>query len=199
MSDIPEYDPTKDDMGATGGARGGGDDNPQDYNVPGEPTETPDERRRWWGKKGVRPKYQKDPQDIPLSEFPKEKSGLPKQKGSAETSFTDTEGNLDYAAEREFLEKEIPNKNNIALLEVEKAFPNLDKDQLDLQYKVITIQETKVRAIPEVKMKHKDKWHPLYTKKGETPKKLSTIDFQKKSNQLSTLLKGFSKMLKKSS
>ena len=42
MSDIPEYDPTKDDMGATGGARGGGDDDAQDLNLPGEPTETPE-------------------------------------------------------------------------------------------------------------------------------------------------------------
>ena len=47
MSDIAEYDPTKDDMGAAGGARRGGDENPQDYNLPDEPTEAPDERRRW--------------------------------------------------------------------------------------------------------------------------------------------------------
>ena len=44
MSDIPEYDPTKDDMGAAGGPRGGGDENPQDYNLPGAPTEAPDEQ-----------------------------------------------------------------------------------------------------------------------------------------------------------
>ena len=170
MADIPEYDPTKDDTGAAGGARGGGDDDAQDWELPGGPTEAPDERRRW-RKEGARPKYQKVPQDIPMSEFPKEKSGLPKQKGAAETSFTDTEGNLDYAAAREFLAKGIPNKDNIALLEVEKAFPNLDKDQLDLQYKVITRQGTKVRAILEVKMKHKDKWYPLYTeKRGDTKK-----------------------------
>ena len=30
MADIPDYDPTKDDTGAAGGARGGGDDDTQD-------------------------------------------------------------------------------------------------------------------------------------------------------------------------
>ena len=43
MSDIPEYDPTKDDMGATGGARGGGDDDTQDWHLLGGPGETPAE------------------------------------------------------------------------------------------------------------------------------------------------------------
>ena len=56
MAEIPEYDPKKDDMGAAGGARGGGDENPQDYKVPDEPTEAPDERRRRWKKEGARPK-----------------------------------------------------------------------------------------------------------------------------------------------
>ena len=155
MADIPEYDPTKDDMGADGGARGGDDENPQDYNLPGGPTDSPDERRRWWEKGGARPKdpyaYQKlphDDKDIPLSEFPQDKSGLPKQKGRAETSFTDAEGNLDCAAAREFLANEIPNKDNIAIREVEKDFPKLDKDQLDVQYKVITRQGTRVRGYP---------------------------------------------------
>ena len=63
----------------------------------------PEEQRRDWQKEGARPKnpweYQPiphdDKDDIPMSEFPEEKSGLPKQKGSAETSFTDSEGNLD--------------------------------------------------------------------------------------------------------
>ena len=105
-----------------------------------------------------------------MTEFPKEKSGLPKQRCSAETSFTDSEGNLDYDAAREFLANEIPNKD-IATREVENDFPNLDKDQLDVRYKVITRQGTRVRAILEVKMKHKEKWYPLYTKKrGDTEK-----------------------------
>ena len=81
-------------MGAAGGARGGGDENLQDYNVPGGPTEAPDERRRWW-KEGARPKdpyrYDRVPQDDKdtlMSTFPKEKSGLPStSKGTAETSF----------------------------------------------------------------------------------------------------------------
>ena len=176
MADIPDYDPTKDDTGAAGGARGGGDDDAQDYNLPGGPTDSPEEqRRRWPG--GARRKnpyaYQKlphDDKDIPMSEFPKEKNRLPKQKGTAETSFTDAGGNLDYAAAREFLANEIPD-DNIAMREVENAFPKLDQGQLDVRYKVITRQGTRVRAILEVKMKHKDKWYPLYTKKrGDTEK-----------------------------
>ena len=164
MANIPKYDPTKDDTGAAGGAPGGGDDDTQDWSLPGGPTYSRDERRSWW-QKGARPKdpyaYQKlphDDKDIPMSEFLKEKSGLPNQRGSAETSFTDTEGNLDYSAAREFLENEIQNKDNIAIREVEKDFSNLDKDQLDVQYKVITRQGTNVRTILEVKMKHKTKW-----------------------------------------
>ena len=101
--DNPGYDPTGDDMGAAGGATRGGDENPQDSNFPGRPTDSPEEQRRDWQKEGARPKnpweYQPiphdDKDDIPMSEFPEEKSGLPKQKGSAETSFTDSEGNLD--------------------------------------------------------------------------------------------------------
>ena len=40
MSDPVDIDPTKPEEQ---GAAGGGDENPQDYNVPGEPTEAPDE------------------------------------------------------------------------------------------------------------------------------------------------------------
>ena len=39
MSDPIDVDPTKDNMGAAGGASGGDDENPQDYNVTGAPTE----------------------------------------------------------------------------------------------------------------------------------------------------------------
>ena len=179
MADPIDIDPTTDDEGAAGGAAGGGDDDAQDYNLPGGPTEAPDKERRKWYQRGARPKnpwaYEPIPHDdgddIPMSEFPKEKSGLPKQKGSAETSFADAEGNLNYAAAREFLANEIPNKDNIAIREVENDFPNLDKDQLDVRYKVITRQGTRVRAILEVKMKHKEKWYPLHTKKrGDTGK-----------------------------
>ena len=204
MADIPEYDPTKDDMGAGEGSKGGGDDDTQDWRFPGGPTEAPDERRRRWPG-GARPKYpyERVPQhdkDIPLSEFPKEKSGLPKQKGSAETSFTDAEGNLDYAAAREFLANEIQNKDNIAIRDVEKDFPNLEKDQLDVQYKVITRQGTKVRAILEVKMKHKDKWYPLYTKKRRDTEKTFNNTLPKEIKSALDPFEGLqhSKMLKKS-
>ena len=44
MADIPEYDPTRDDMGAAeGGATGGADDDTQDFNLPGRPTDSPEE------------------------------------------------------------------------------------------------------------------------------------------------------------
>ena len=96
MADIPEYDPTKDDTGAAGGASGGGDDDAQDWNLLGGPTDSPEEQRRRWYQRGAMPKdpyrYERlphDDEDIPMSELPKEKSGLPKQKGDAETSFTE--------------------------------------------------------------------------------------------------------------
>ena len=54
IRDGDPYDPSTDDMGHTGGAIGGGDENPQDYKFPDTPTETPDQRR--WEKKGAKPK-----------------------------------------------------------------------------------------------------------------------------------------------
>ena len=94
MDDFPGRDTTKDDTGAARGASGGGDDDTQDFTLPGGPTEAPDKRRsRWPG--GARPKtkgfYEQLPQhdkDIPMTRFPKEQSGLPStSKGTAETSF----------------------------------------------------------------------------------------------------------------
>ena len=94
MADIPEYDPTKDDTGAAGGARGGGDDDTQDWSLPGGPTEAPDERRRRWpggARSKIKGPYEQLPQhdkDIPMSTFPKEKSGLPStSKGTAPLSL----------------------------------------------------------------------------------------------------------------
>ena len=90
-----EIDPTKDDTGAAGGARGGGDDDTQDWSLPGGPTEAPDEQRRRWPE-GARPKtkgsYEQLPQHDPgtsMTTFsPKEQSGLPStSKGTAETFF----------------------------------------------------------------------------------------------------------------
>ena len=94
---VPELDPT-DDTGAAGGASGGGDDGAQGYNLP-PPTENPDEQRSRWKREGAKPKkpyaYKKLPQqdkdDIPMSKFPQEKSRLPPQKGTAETSFIEGE------------------------------------------------------------------------------------------------------------
>ena len=85
--------------------------------------------------------------------FLKEKNGLPDPKGTAETSFI--EGLT----------------NNMVIQEVEKYFPLMDRNQLNLRYKKITRQGTAERAIIEVKMKHRDKWYPLYTKtRGDTEK-----------------------------
>ena len=63
MSDIPDIDPTTKDQGAAGGATGGGDENPQDYNLPGGPSYPDDpaakQKSFWkdiWEKRGARPK-----------------------------------------------------------------------------------------------------------------------------------------------
>ena len=89
------------------------------------------------------------------------------------TSFRNPDGSLNYTAAKTFLENKIPDEN-MATLEVKQDFPYLDKDQLDVHYKVIKRQGTKVRAVIKIKMKHKDKWCPLYTRKrGDTKKTLN--------------------------
>ena len=80
-----------------GGASGGSDENPQDYKLPGAPDAPAAKRKSFreeiWEKRGAKPKdpyvYQRlsDKDDIPMSEFPKENSGLPPPEGTAETSF----------------------------------------------------------------------------------------------------------------
>ena len=166
MADIPEYDPTKDDTGAAGGSRGGGDENPQDYDLPGGPTDSPDEERRRWFQKGARPKdlyaYKPRPHDdegIPMSTFPKEKSGLPStSKNTEETSFIEgtPSGRTMTAAEQ------------MATREVEQDFPYMDNNRVEVRYNA-TGRGT--GAIIEVKMRNKTKWYPLYTKsKGDTEK-----------------------------
>ena len=81
MSDQIDIDPTKPEEQ---GAAGGGDENPQDYSVPGEPTETPDEQRRWWEREGARPKdpyrYEKLPQHDQQNFLTKKKDYLPLQR-----------------------------------------------------------------------------------------------------------------------
>ena len=49
MADPIDIDPTRDDEGAAkGGATGGGDDDAQDWSLPGGPTDSPEEQRRRW-------------------------------------------------------------------------------------------------------------------------------------------------------
>ena len=89
-----------------------------------------------------------------MTTLPPEKKGLlSTSKDTEETSFItgETSGRVLTA-------------KDMATLEVEKDFPNLDRNQLDLRYRTVTRHGTAVRAIIEVKMKHRDKWYPLYTK-----------------------------------
>ena len=158
MADIPEYDPTN-DKGAGRGATGGGDGNPQDYNLPGGPTDSPEEQRRRWWQKGARPKdpygYKPLPHDdegTPMSTFPKEKSGLPStSKDAEETSFIEgtPSGRIMTAAEQ------------MAMREVEQDFPYMDNNRVEVRYNS-TGRGT--GAIIEVKMRNKTKWYALYTK-----------------------------------
>ena len=89
-----EYDPTKPET--TGGARGGGDENPQDYQFPDAPTQASDDRwKKFWEKIGAKPKdpyrYQKLPEDFPMSKLPNEKSGLSPLKGGEGTAETSSD------------------------------------------------------------------------------------------------------------
>ena len=161
MSDIPEYDPKKDDMGAGEGARGGGDENPQDYNLPDKPKGAPDERRRLWKKEGARPKYpyervpQHDKDDIPMStKLPDEKKGLPStSKGTAETSFI--EGNPS--------EHVLTTAEKLGTMEVEQHFPNIDHSKVAVRY--ISQERGGLGDRFEVKMRNKTKWYPLFVQK----------------------------------
>ena len=186
MSRVPEIDPKSKDMGAAEGAKGGGDENPQDYKLPGgpgapdAPADPAPKRRCLFDQITAMKKkpYQKVSQDeIPIPELPKEKSGLPSSsksgEGTAETSFIEGE-----PSGRGLTAKDM------ATLEVEKDFPNMDHSKAEVRYR-----DTGTGAIIKVKMRNKTKWYPLYTHKKEAkPKKLSTKNFQKKSKRLSTLL-----------
>ena len=154
MTEIPDIDPTKDDTGAAGGARGGGDDDAQDLNLPGGPTEAPDEQRKWWSR-GARPKtkgpYTQLPQHdkgaIPLTTFSKEHSGLPStSKATKETSFMDDETTP--------LGRVLTAKEKAVILEVEDYFPFMDPDIIQFRYHE-TVKG--IRTIIEVKMVKKDK------------------------------------------
>ena len=116
-----------------------------------------------------------------MPEFPKENCGLPPQKGgegTEETSFIEGETS-----------RRVLTAKDMATMEVEKDFPNMDHSKVEAQYR----ETTGGGAIIEVKMRNKTKWYPLYTqKKRRNRKKLSRNNFQKKSKGLSTLLQAFS-------
>ena len=165
MSAVPEIDPEKpEDMGAAGGASGGGDENTEDYKLPGgssapdPPVKPPSKLRSMWDSITEKRKdpytYKKlsDKDDIPISELPKEKSGLPRPKETAETSLIegDPTGRVMTA-------------KDMATMEVEKDFPNMDRSKVEARHRP-TGKGT--GAIIEVKMRHEDRWYPLYTKKG---------------------------------
>ena len=134
-----EYDPNSKDMGAAEGAKGGGDENPKDYQLPGAPDAPADsaaKRKRFWQDiweiGGAKPKdpyaYQKlSDKDIPMPEFPKEKNGLPPQKGGEGTEKTS------------FIEGEpsgrVLTAKDMATMEVEKDFPNMDYRKVEARYR----------------------------------------------------------------
>ena len=78
----------------------------------------------------------------------------------------------------------------MATREVEQDFPFMDTDRVEVRYST-TGRGT--GGITEVKMRNKTKWYPLLTKtRGDDEKTFNTkLIFQKKSNQLLTLIEGF--------
>ena len=128
MADILEYDPTKDDTGAAEGATGGGDDDTQDYNLPGGTTDSPEKQRRKWYQRGARPKdpygYKPLPRDdegTPMLTLPKEKSVLPSTpKNTIETSFI--EGTPSG--------RTMTTTEQMVTREVEQDFPYMDNNRV---------------------------------------------------------------------
>ena len=125
-----DFDPRTEDMGA----KGGGNDDAQDLSLPGGPGDPPSPPVKPPGSKlgglwdeitGKRKgPYHKLPQDdkgTPMTTFPPEKKGLPStSKDAEETSFI--EGGPSGR---------VLTAKDIASLEVEKDFPNLDRNQVD--------------------------------------------------------------------
>ena len=67
---VDEIDPTKtDDKDTTGGARRGDDDNIRDWAPLDSPTQTFDQRRKWWERGGAKPKDPYAYQKLPMSEL----------------------------------------------------------------------------------------------------------------------------------
>ena len=157
-----DIDPTKDDTGAAGGARGGGDDDTQDLSFPGGPTEAPDERRkRWHG--GARPKtkgsYEQLPQhdkDIPMTTYPsKEQSGLSStSKGTSETTFIEgmPKGRVKNMA---LVKIEIANQR------IQEKYPNYGKEEGNLL--TLEVDDGKVVVVGP-----KGGHTPLYQADGKT-------------------------------
>ena len=137
MADIPGSEPGRDDTGASGGARGGGDEDAQDWNLPGGPTEAPHARRGQWPG-GARPKtkgpYTQLPQhdkDTPMTTCSKEKSGLPStSKGTAETSFIERMPE-ERVKDMDSLKIELANQG------IERQYPNYGKEGNLLILKVV--------------------------------------------------------------
>ena len=126
------------EKGATRGASGGGDD-PQDLRFPDAPTDTSDQRRKWWERTGARPKgpgYQPIPTDIPMSE----NKGLPPSKGgpkTAETSFIEgiPSGRVRNADSL---------KIELAHHTIEKEYPQYGKDG---KFFTLVVEEGKVFVV----------------------------------------------------
>ena len=163
MADIPDYDPTTDDEGAAeGGAAGGGDDDAHDLFPPGEQTESTEEQRRKWNKKGARPKTKGPYTEIPghdggtnMPTFPTERNGLPSTpKNTEETSFIEgtPSGRIITAAEQ------------LGTIEVEQHFPTMDHSKVEVRY--ISQERGGLGDRFKFKMRNKTKWYPLFTQKG---------------------------------
>ena len=138
---------------------GGGDDDTQDYNLPGRPTDSPEEKKKWY-QRGARPKTKgpykqlphNDEDDIPMSKLPDEKKGLPSTpKDTEETSF------IEGTPSRRIMTA----SEQMATREVKQDFPFIDLDRVEVRYNT-TGRGT--GAIIEVKMRNKTKWYSLLTK-----------------------------------
>ena len=79
-----------------------------------------------------------------MKEFPKEKNGLPNPKGGEDTEETS------FIAEE--TSGRVLTAKDMATIEVEKDFPNMDHSKVEVRYR-----ETGTGAIIAVKMRNKTK------------------------------------------
>ena len=157
---VDEIDPTKTEDKIPTGANGGGDDS-ADWKFPESPDDTSAQKGKFPWPGGARPKDPYAYQEIPMSGFPKEQSGLLPPKGTAETSFIE---GRPLGKTWTFENSQIENAN----LDLEQQYPEYGKNGkfLNLFVETVKLKTREKKDVVFVKGPRGGK-EPLYTDKKQ--------------------------------